>query len=364
MSAEIAISRSIIDNGSSPYGGCTSRFIINSREWHSGQDNMWYFYTEHGSNNAANGAYGYYIYQAGPRDLASGGYWFYMRLLSGVRYRMSVSADMNFNANQMGGPEYDVADPGGIQRITLGSGVIGSNGNYNRLSSQYGFYESDVRTPIFYDSQNTGYYCDPSGTSVLHTLINNVGWLEVRSNVYATNPTTTAGLFFGWNKSGGTGEANIIVDGGADTGQFLFQRYNGGGSYTNIFQADIYGLTANSGTVNVFSDIRLKTNITNATPKLSDLMKLNVVNYEFVGEYDVLGKQLGFIAQEVEQIFPSLVREQDTRQYDEQGNYIKGYEDTKILKVGMEFAMLVKAMQEQQSIIDSLKSEIETLKQK
>jgi hypothetical protein len=220
------------------------------------------------------------------------------------------------------------------------------------------------RAPIFYDSANTGYYVDPASTSVLHTLLNIGGWLEVRSNVASTNPTTESGLFFGWNKSGGNGEANIIVDGGANTGQFLFQRYNGGGSYTNIFQADIFGLTANSGTVSVFSDIRLKTNITNASPKLNDLMKLNVVNYEFVGEYNVLGKQLGFIAQEVEQIFPSLVREQDTRQYDDQGNYINGYQDTKILKVGMEFAMLVKAMQEQQSIIDSLKSEIETLKQK
>jgi len=238
------------------------------------------------------------------------------------------------------------------------------NGSFTSFDYGYTQFGGSARAPIFYDSNNTSYYIDAASTSVLHTLLNIGGWLEVRSNVYATNPTTTAGLFFGWNKSGGNGEANIIVDGGADTGQFLFQRYNGGGSYTNIFQADIYGLTATSGTVNVFSDVRLKTNITNATPKLSDLMKLNVVNYEFVGEYSVLGKQLGFIAQEVEQIFPSLVREQDTRQYDEQGNYIKGYEDTKILKVGMEFAMLVKAMQEQQSIIDSLKSEIETLKQK
>ena len=222
---------------------------------------------------------------------------------------------------------------------------------------------SSFRAPIFYDSNDTGYFLDPNSVSVLHTLINNAGWLEVRSNVASSNPTTESGLFFGWNKSGGNGEANIIVDGGANTGQFLFQRYNGGGSYTNIFQADIYGLTANSGTVGVFSDIRLKTNITNASPKLNDLMKLNVVNYDFVGEYSVLGKQLGFIAQEVEQIFPSLVKEQDTRQYDDQGNYIKGYQDTKILKVGMEFAMLVKAMQEQQLIIESLKSRIETLEQ-
>jgi hypothetical protein len=250
-------------------------------------------------------------------------------------------------------------------RVADSAGSVDFNNLTNKTGGT-GTYQTsgDFRAPIFYDSNNTGYYGDFASTSVLHTLLNIGGWLEVRSNVAFTNPTIEAGLFFGWNKSGGNGEANIIVDGGANTGQFLFQRYNGGGSYTNIFQADIFGLTANSGTVSVFSDIRLKTNITNASPKLNDLMKLNVVNYEFVGEYNVLGKQLGFIAQEVEQIFPSLVREQDTRQYDDQGNYINGYQDTKILKVGMEFAMLVKAMQEQQSIINSLKSEIETLKQK
>jgi hypothetical protein len=273
---------------------------------------------------------------------------------------------------------YDSAGNGGVYREAngrwyfyyhlandcMGIGTSNTSANYSLYLNKGVYAQSRIDATIFYDTNNTAYYCDPNSTSVLHTLINNVGWLEVRSNVASTNPTTESGLFFGWNKSGGNGEANIIVDGGANTGQFLFQRYNGGGSYTNIFQADIFGLTANSGTVSVFSDIRLKTNITNASPKLNDLMKLNVVNYEFVGEYNVLGKQLGFIAQEVEQIFPSLVREQDTRQYDDQGNYINGYQDTKILKVGMEFAMLVKAMQEQQSIINSLKSEIETLKQK
>ena len=253
-----------------------------------------------------------------------------------------------------------------VMSVNNGSDPLGANNVYVNNNLMAGV---SLRAPICYDSDNTNYYIDAAITSnlnaiVVGTLISNVGWLEVRSNVYTTNPTTTSGLFFGWNKSGGNGEANIIVDGGSNTGQFLFQRYDGGGSYTNILQADINGLTANSGTVSVFSDIRLKTNITNASPKLNDLMKLNVVNYEFVGEYNVLGKQLGFIAQEVEQIFPSLVREQDTRQYDDQGNYITGYQDTKILKVGMEFAMLVKAMQEQQSIIDSLKLEIETIKQK
>ena len=41
---------------------------------------------------------------------------------------------------------------------------------------------------------------------------------------------------------------------------------------------------------------------------------------------------------------------------------LSGYENTKGLKVGMEFAILVKAIQEQQDIINELKAEIDELK--
>lgn len=88
-------------------------------------------------------------------------------------------------------------------------------------------------------------------------------------------------------------------------------------------------------------------------------MSLNVKNYNYIGEDS---KQIGFIAQEFEQVFPSLVTERDTREYDEEGNVISGYEDTKGLKVGMEFAIIVKAIQEQQDLINELKTRIETLK--
>jgi len=56
------------------------------------------------------------------------------------------------------------------------------------------------------------------------------------------------------------------------------------------------------------SDENLKTNITDATPKLADLLQLRVVNYNWRTSPE--GKKvLGLIAQEVQQVFPSLVRE-------------------------------------------------------
>ena len=70
--------------------------------------------------------------------------------------------------------------------------------------------------------------------------------------------------------------------------------------------------TSDGGSVN--SDERLKTNIVDATDKLADVMKLKVRNFEWIPEYHpgkVGEKKIGFIAQELATVFPSLVGEMD-----------------------------------------------------
>jgi hypothetical protein len=159
---------------------------------------------------------------------------------------------------------------------------------------------------------------------------------------------------------------------GADpnnTTNWLFRGY----SYSS--GTDLYFIYSN-GTTGGRSDIRLKKNIVDATPKLDDLMKLRVVNYEWKQSIDGT-KELGLIAQEVEQIFPKLV---DTKPCikmrkveQEDGSIIEEeYEDgeSKILKHSVLPFMTLKGLQEltllvkeQQSQIESLKAEIQTLKQ-
>ena len=108
----------------------------------------------------------------------------------------------------------------------------------------------------------------------------------------------------------------------------------------------------------ISSDRRLKENIVSATPKLDDLLKLNVVNFNLIGNEE---KHIGFIAQEMQEVFPSFVYQNDTRKYDDNGNLISGLEDALGVKVGMEFAILVKAIQEQQAQIEELKAKILSL---
>jgi len=129
---------------------------------------------------------------------------------------------------------------------------------------------------------------------------------------------------------------------------------------------DLENVNGAYGTIT--SDERLKENIIDAKPKLNDILSLKVKNFNFI---DNDKKQIGFIAQEFEKVFPSLVKSSDTRVYkthdengvllEEQGELISGYEDTRSLRVGMEFAIITKVIQEQQEIIENLKQRIEQL---
>jgi hypothetical protein len=144
----------------------------------------------------------------------------------------------------------------------------------------------------------------------------------------------------------------------------------------------IYG---NGNVVNVnnsygsLSDIKLKENIQDASPKLDDLMKVKIRNYNLIGEET---KQIGVIAQELEEVFPSMVDESEdfedveVPQLDEEGNEVLNEEGesvttkekvskgttTKSVKYSVFVPILIKAMQEQQAQIQELKTEIDSLK--
>lgn len=135
---------------------------------------------------------------------------------------------------------------------------------------------------------------------------------------------------------------------------YAYGYYNIGASAFKFRVADSGNVTNTNGSYGtISSDRRLKENIVSATPKLDDIMKLNVVNFNLIGNEE---KHIGFIAQEMQEVFPSFVYENDTRKYDDEGNLISGLEDALGVKVGMEFAILVKAIQEQQAQIEELKA--------
>ncbi len=102
------------------------------------------------------------------------------------------------------------------------------------------------------------------------------------------------------------------------------------------------------------SDERKKENIVDATPKLDDLMKVKVRNFNLKGEET---KQIGVVAQELEEVFPSMIDEAKEPDSEDETLY-------KSVKYSVFVPMLIKSIQELKADNDILKSRIETLENK
>ena len=146
---------------------------------------------------------------------------------------------------------------------------------------------------------------------------------------------------------------------------------------SNRFIVYSNGNVANSNnSYGSISDIKLKENIEDATPKLDDLMKVKVRNYNLIGDDK---KQIGVIAQELEEVFPAMIDESEdfedveVPQVDEEGNEVLNEEGevvtekqrvskgttTKSVKYSVFVPMLIKAIQELKTEIDSLKNQMQ-----
>ncbi|WP_299988753.1 tail fiber domain-containing protein [uncultured Pontibacter sp.] len=142
--------------------------------------------------------------------------------------------------------------------------------------------------------------------------------IAVRSGESSGNPVKLANGFT--LRSG-----NSLVD-----GQFGSTTFNG----------DIWA----SGQVTAFSDARLKTKVKPYEGGLVKVMQLRPVTYDRTDiESD---DEIGFIAQEVQQIEPNLVKESEFLALDYSRMVV----------------MLTKAVQEQQKLIEGLQAEVEKLK--
>jgi hypothetical protein len=168
-------------------------------------------------------------------------------------------------------------------------------------------------------------------------------------NGYSTS-SNSLGLINTHNVSGDVG---IYMEMGANTNNtssFYFVGAQSG--FGNRIQICGNGNLQNSNnSYGGISDIKLKENITDATPKLASLLQVKIRNYNLIGDDT---KQIGVVAQELEQIFPSMVDE--AIDYDKEGNDLGT--TTKTVKYSVFVPMLIKAIQEQQAQIEELKAKI------
>jgi hypothetical protein len=158
------------------------------------------------------------------------------------------------------------------------------------------------------------------------------------ANVALFNNTTTSGNVRGIESS--------IQSNGNNTSSWHFV-----GVTQTVNAWFLYG----NGTTSYSSDKRLKKNIeTTRDGYLEDLMKLRVVKYNWNVSEEGTPKELGLIAQEVEEVFPGLIQEHD----------VLGVGSRKNIKHSVMEFIVIKAIQELKQEVETLKEELELLKAK
>jgi hypothetical protein len=184
--------------------------------------------------------------------------------------------------------------------------------------------------------------------------------------VGTTSAALSTNTFF---KAGGAGQPVLYLfkNSVANTDQ-AFCVANGVAGGTVSFQVLASGNAQNTNnSYGAISDAKLKENIVDATPKLEKLNQVRIVNFNMIGDEQ---KQIGVIAQELEQIFPGMVEEspdyEEVTTTDEDGNEtterVATGTTTKSVKYSVFVPMLIKALQEQQAIITQLQADVAALK--
>jgi len=199
------------------------------------------------------------------------------------------------------------------------------------------------------DSENERMRIDTGGKVIVSTAGSSD---DIRFFVETTNSSDT-GIAFGRNGTNNLKTAIRSASAGSSSAMFMkLALGESQGTMTNSSPQFTFYYNGNlTATGSVSSDRRLKENIVDIPDGSTALIKaLNPVSFNLIGSPV---HKAGFIAQEVETVKSSLVNggEKD----EEENETIRGVDYYGIL------AHAVKAIQEQQTIIDDLKSRIETL---
>ena len=212
----------------------------------------------------------------------------------------------------------------------------------NNAATATGYFSSANNGNIYVGAKSNTNFC-------LVTNDTERARIDSSGNFLIGSSTASALLYRYSSSTTFTGTAiRAEVNTAAGTGWLLFQGVN---TATDCFR--VYGNGNVQNTNNSYgaiSDIKLKENITDATPKLADLMQVKIRNYNL--KSDPEHKQLGVIAQELEQIFPAMIEESPDK--DAEGNNLGT--TTKSVKYSVFVPVLIKSLQELKAEFDAYKA--------
>jgi hypothetical protein len=146
---------------------------------------------------------------------------------------------------------------------------------------------------------------------------------------------------------------HISVNSNNGSSQFLYGLGAGTASIIIYSNGDIKNANNSYGAI---SDAKLKENIFDATPKLDDLMKVKIRQFNLVSD-KTKNKQIGVIAQELEEVFAGMVDTSNDKDVD--GNDLGT--TTKSVKYSVFVPILIKSLQELNA---NLVAELQSLRQR
>jgi len=252
-----------------------------------------------------------------------------------------------------------VADSG-ADNLIVGPGT-GNNGitiySSNTGNANLNFADTDATTVGFIQYQHGGNNMNFRTNGAEAMRIDSSGNLLVgtttsHARIAARSTEDAATIIRGDGETAGYYGTVFLANSsrGATTGYNLYDGYANGGLVFRVYGNGNVINTNNS--YGAISDSKLKENIVDASPKLADMMQVKVRNYNLIGDTT---KQLGVVAQELETVFPAMIDETVDR--DAEGNDLGT--TTKQVKYSVFVPMLIKAIQEQQAIIESLKARLD-----
>jgi hypothetical protein len=128
----------------------------------------------------------------------------------------------------------------------------------------------------------------------------------------------------------------------------VFMRFEIARDTTPVASGSITANGAAAATFTAWSDRKLKENIVDLSPQLENICKLKPSEFDFIGYPEGEGHQIGFIAQDMQEVYPDVVSEGKNGMLQ-----ISGWSKTE--------ARLVKALQEAVQKIEALEARITSL---
>jgi hypothetical protein len=278
-----------------------------------------------------------------------------------TNYASSYSATVGGGNSNIAEDIYTTVS-GGYSNIAAGYAATAAGGSGNVAVGQYS------TVPGGYSNRAGGEFSFAAGTQAKANHTGTFVWADSESADFASTGVNqfliraSGGVGIGTNYPGAALDVETVYG----TGIYGYSA-NGWGVWGRSlvsFAGEFWGDLGYTGTLWGPSDAKLKENIQPATGLLSKVLALEPHTYNFKhgGEYKELnlakGRHYGLIAQELEKVFPELVRDiaQPSTDHTKQPIQYKNVNYIELIPI------LVQAIKEQQGMIDQLRTDMDKLK--